>query len=191
MLHCPSIAPSLPLTQVGQRAYTPLYTRPIEWLTTRLGAEEGAATAEEREAREQAAARSVASLAAELRLGLGEADTKAVGSDEAGSAGAGEVEGAGEAAGAGEGRLSGREAFVTSLLKEHEDWGGAMSGGQRIKLELIRSVFLSGVCPEVWLLDLPQPPASTAPTSCRVERFRCYSSTRPSRRSTPPQSSSS
>lgn len=49
-----------------------------------------------------------------------------------------------------------REAGVMSAAKlreEAEDWYGALSGGQRCKVEFIRKVFLRDQCPQVLLID--------------------------------------
>jgi hypothetical protein len=77
--------------------------------------------------------------------------------------------GMGEAEGEGEG-------FVASLLREHEDWGSAMSGGQRIKLELIRSVFLAEVCPEIVLLDEAFAPLDALSKQLVMRRLRSFCS---------------
>ena len=39
------------------------------------------------------------------------------------------------------------------LHREHDDWFGSLSGGQRAKVELIRKVFMRRRCPGVLLLD--------------------------------------
>ena len=143
------------IVEVGQRAYTPLHVRPIDWLmnshpkgNTAAAGQRGTDTAA------RAAAARVAALAVELRLGLGErsGDESSEESDAGGTAAG---EGRGEVAEMTPSDVSGEaddDPFVASLLREHEDWGGSMSGGQRVKLELIRSVFLPGACPDVLLL---------------------------------------
>ena len=42
---------------------------------------------------------------------------------------------------------------VSTLLEVHEDFCGTLSGGQRVKFELIRSVLVPSECPAVLLLD--------------------------------------
>mmetsp|Transcript_23846 Transcript_23846/g.66002 ORF Transcript_23846/g.66002 Transcript_23846/m.66002 type:complete len:377 (+) Transcript_23846:329-1459(+) len=42
---------------------------------------------------------------------------------------------------------------VTELLREHDDFCSSLSGGQRVKLEMMRSVFLHEDCPALLLLD--------------------------------------
>ena len=52
-----------------------------------------------------------------------------------------------------------------TLLREHDDYCGTLSGGQRAKLDLIAQVFLRAACPAVVLLDeafAPLDPASKA-----------------------------
>ena len=44
-------------------------------------------------------------------------------------------------------------AVATELLAEHDDYCGSLSGGQRAKLELLRSVLLRPTCPALLLLD--------------------------------------
>ena len=45
--------------------------------------------------------------------------------------------------------------MAKALLVEADDYCGGLSGGQRAKLELIRSVFLQPVCPPLLMLDEP------------------------------------
>ena len=165
------------IVEVGQRAYTPLHVRPIDWLmnshpkgNTAAAGQRGTDTAA------RAAAARVAALAVELRLGLGErsGDESSEESDAGGTAGG---KGHGEVAEMTPSDVSGEaddDPFVASLLREHEDWGGSMSGGQRVKLELIRSVFLPGACPDVLLLDeafAPLDPSSKLLIMRRLRRL--------------------
>jgi len=46
-----------------------------------------------------------------------------------------------------------RNSLRLDLEEEKEDWFGDLSGGQKSKVELVRNVFLSNVCPKVLLLD--------------------------------------
>ena len=166
------------IVEVGQRAYTPLHVRPIEWLmnshpkgNTAAAGQRGTDTAA------RAAAARVAALAVELRLGLGErsGDESSEESDAGGTAG-----GKGEVAEMTPSDVSGEaddDPFVASLLREHEDWGGSMSGGQRVKLELIRSVFLPGACPDVLLLDEAFAPLDPSSKLLIMRRLRRLCST--------------
>ena len=168
------------IVEVGQRAYTPLHVRPIDWLmnshpkgNTAAAGQRGTDTAA------RAAAARVAALAVELRLGLGErsGDESNEESDAGGSAGG---KGRGEVAEMTPSDVSGEaddDPFVASLLREHEDWGGSMSGGQRVKLELIRSVFLPGACPDVLLLDEAFAPLDPSSKLLIMRRLRRLCST--------------
>ena len=168
------------IVEVGQRAYTPLHVRPIDWLmnshpkgNTAAAGQRGTDTAA------RAAAARVAALAVELRLGLGErsGDESSEESDAGGTAGG---KGHGEVAEMTPSDVSGEaddDPFVASLLREHEDWGGSMSGGQRVKLELIRSVFLPGACPDVLLLDEAFAPLDPSSKLLIMRRLRRLCST--------------
>lgn len=161
------------LVEVSQRAYTPLHVRPIEWMSTRvreqsarrtsarglgLGAHESAH--ESALEREIVTSRSIAPLASEIEIVTSRKIAHL----------ASELRlGMGEAEGEGEG-------FVASLLREHEDWGSAMSGGQRIKLELIRSVFLAEICPEIVLLDEAFAPLDALSKQLVMRRLRSFCS---------------
>jgi len=139
--------------EVSQRQYTPLHCRPIDWLTSDepLATGGAASGAEKQREEELAAAARVASLAAELRLGLGETEESENGGAEGGA-----------------------NAFIHSLLREHEDWSGAMSGGQRVKLELIRSVFIRRECPDVLLLDEALAPLDPHSKRLVMRRLRVF-----------------
>jgi ABC-type Mn2+/Zn2+ transport system ATPase subunit len=168
------------IVEVGQRAYTPLHVRPIDWLmnshpngNTAAAGQRGTDTAA------RVAAARVAALAVELRLGLGErsGDESSEESDAGYTAGG---KGHGEVAEMTPSDVSGEaddDPFVASLLREHEDWGGSMSGGQRVKLELIRSVFLPGACPDVLLLDEAFAPLDPSSKLLIMRRLRRLCST--------------
>uniref|UniRef100_A0A7S3C3P7 ABC transporter domain-containing protein n=1 Tax=Haptolina ericina TaxID=156174 RepID=A0A7S3C3P7_9EUKA len=80
----------------------------------------------------------------------------------------------GEVAG---GILQDDDPFVASLLREHEDWGSALSGGQRVKLEFIRSVFLPGACPDILLLDEAFAPLDPSSKLLIMRRLHTFCST--------------
>ena len=46
-------------------------------------------------------------------------------------------------------------SLVSTFMSEADDYCGGLSGGQRAKLEVIRSVFLHPACPPLLLLDEP------------------------------------
>lgn len=198
----------LSMVEVGQRSYSPLHVRPIDWLTgglayggdlantlaasTVIGAQgalasgrvmtrhTAASEAGAREAEAREAAARVASLAVGLRLGIGE---KAVEGSVEGSVGEAtkvRTEGPGPDAVAGIAHEAhGTDAddpFIASLLREHDDWGGTMSGGQRVKLELIRSIFLQDTCPTVLLIDEAFAPLDPASKQLVMRRLRSFCS---------------
>lgn len=168
------------IVEVGQRAYTPLHVRPIDWLMNSHPKGNTAAAGQRvTDTAARAAAARVAALAAELRLGLGErsGDESVEESDAGGTAGG---KGHGEVAEMTPSDVSGEvddDPFIASLLREHEDWGGSMSGGQRVKLELIRSVFLPGACPDVLLLDEAFAPLDPSSKLLIMRRLRRLCST--------------
>ena len=165
------------IVEVGQRAYTPLHVRPIDWLmNTHMPP---AARQRGTDAAARVAAARVAALAVELRLGLGERAGEE-GGEESGAGGTAGGKGHGNVADMTPSDVSGEaddDPFVASLLREHEDWGGAMSGGQRVKLELIRSVFLRGACPDVLLLDEAFAPLDPSSKLLIMRRLRTFCST--------------
>ena len=148
------------IVEVGQRAYTPLYTRPIDWLRSSFANTTVATRQRGADAETRAVAARVAALAVELRLGLGERSG----------------EDSGTADNEADMALSDDDPFVVSLLSEHEDYGSTMSGGQRVKLELIRSVFLGGACPDVLLLDEAFAPLDPSSKLLIMRRLRTFCS---------------
>ena len=69
-------------------------------------------------------------------------------------------------------------AWVRKMGEEHADYCSTLSGGQLVKLELIRSVFLRRTCPAILLLDetlAPLDPESKA-TVQRMLRQHCQRS---------------
>lgn len=77
-----------------------------------------------------------------------------------------------------EGAPSERGVRAEELHTEKEDWYDTLSGGQRIKMELIRQVFLRDSCPQVLLLDevfAPLDPSSKAAVQKALKKF-CASS---------------
>ena len=169
------------IVEVGQRAYTPLHVRPIDWLMSSYPYANTPPAARQRgtDTAARAAAARVAALAVELRLGLGERSGEES-SEESGAGGTAGGNGNGNVADMTPSDVSGEaddDPFVASLLREHEDWGGAMSGGQRVKLELIRSVFLRGACPDVLLLDEAFAPLDPSSKLLIMRRLRTFCST--------------
>ena len=66
---------------------------------------------------------------------------------------------------------------VSDLARDHDDFAGGLSGGQKVKLELVRQLFLPAAlgapCPGLLLLDeifSPLDPASKAAVRARLKR---------------------
>jgi len=69
---------------------------------------------------------------------------------------------------------SGQGLTLEELREEKEDWYGGLSGGQRVKLEFIRKVFLREACPRILLLDeafAPLDPRSKSAIQRRLKDF--------------------
>ena len=66
------------------------------------------------------------------------------------------------------------ERIVSELQQEKDDWFGELSGGQKSKVELVRTVFLRERCPEVLLIDetmAPLDPASKEVVMSKLKNF--------------------
>ena len=67
---------------------------------------------------------------------------------------------------------------MTELQQEKDDWFSDLSGGQKSKVELVRTVFLRESCPDVLLVDetmAPLDPASKELVMSKLKTF-CASS---------------
>ena len=160
------------VVEVHQRPYCPLYSAPIRWLADGLDGEHSVL------------ARKAADAAVELRFisGMSEAAVarggggKRTGGGGGGSGSVGGVGGGGsgsvggdggtapcsdgtavgcDGSGADGGADGGAASLAEAFLAESDDYCGGLSGGQRAKLEVIRSVFLRPSCPKLLLLDEP------------------------------------
>ena len=69
-------------------------------------------------------------------------------------------------------------ALATELQTEHDDFCATLSGGQRAKLELVRSVLIKPACPPLLLLDEYFAPLDAASKATITRRLRsaCASS---------------
>ena len=64
--------------------------------------------------------------------------------------------------------------IMSELLEEKEDWFSDLSGGQKSKVELVRTVFLRDSCPDVLLVDetmAPLDPASKELVMAKLKMF--------------------
>ena len=70
------------------------------------------------------------------------------------------------------------QRIMIELQQEKDDWFGDLSGGQKSKVELVRTVFLRDNCPDVLLVDetmAPLDPASKELVMSKLKKF-CASS---------------
>ena len=70
------------------------------------------------------------------------------------------------------------QKIMSELLEEKEDWFSELSGGQKSKVELVRTVFIRDHCPDVLLIDetmAPLDPASKEVVMAKLKLF-CHSS---------------
>jgi ABC-type uncharacterized transport system YnjBCD ATPase subunit len=138
-------APPTAIVEVHQRPYCPLQCAPIRWLARGLDGEP------------EALAARAAAIAVELRFST---SASANGHEDGDGNGA---DGGGSDA-----------ALAASLLQEAEDFCGGLSGGQRAKLELIRSVFLQPSCPSLLLLDEPFAALDAPSKSIIMRKLRAF-----------------
>ena len=66
------------------------------------------------------------------------------------------------------------QRIMSELVEDKEDWFSDLSGGQKSKVELVRSVFLREQCPDVLLIDetmAPLDPASKELVMAKLKLF--------------------
>ena len=80
-------------------------------------------------------------------------------------------EGGGEGGEEGSGAIA---SLASTLLAEADDYCGGLSGGQRAKLELVRSVFMRDSCPSTLLLDEPFAPLDPSSKTMLMRRLRAF-----------------
>lgn len=66
------------------------------------------------------------------------------------------------------------ESLAAQLLAEADDYCGGLSGGQRAKLELVRSVLMREACPPVLLLDELFAPLDSASKALVMRRLKAF-----------------
>ena len=191
------------IVEVHQRPYCPLHCAPIRWLAAGVelagdgvdmaaaaageprgglvsGAEsEGDTKDDDDDARLRTLAAKAASLAVDLRfVGATGANDDAAARGALGAATDGAVAGAGseprdaEAAGLADGGTI--AALAATFMSEAEDYCGGLSGGQRAKLEVIRSVFLQRSCPRLLLLDEPFAALDATSKALLIHKLRSF-----------------
>ena len=65
-------------------------------------------------------------------------------------------------------------ALAATFMSEAEDYCGGLSGGQRAKLEVIRSVFLQRSCPRLLLLDEPFAALDATSKALLIHKLRSF-----------------
>lgn len=142
--------PSSHVVEISQNFYWPLYTKPIDWIYQEHVSE--SFSDEELEMRVRRVAEELHSLEfAQSVVTLSSDDDLATDSREETIRG-----------------------IMRELVEEKEDWFSDMSGGQRSKVELTRTVFLKDNCPHVLLVDetmAPLDPRSKALVMGKLKAF--------------------
>ena len=155
------------IVEVHQRPYCPLHCAPIRWLAHGLGGSH------------ETLAAKAAEIAIELRFIGGASSGAPTSSDAASNATAASNGGLSAetkvAAGSGEEGGNGAAAeLATAFLSESDDYCGGLSGGQRAKLEVIRSVFLHDACPPLLLMDEPFAALDATSKAALVKKLRGF-----------------
>lgn len=145
--------PSSHVVEISQTFYWPLYTKPIDWIYQEHVTETRSPEDVERMVRKVAEELQSMEFAQSLTTSL--ASTKGT-----------------------ESVMQTAEQIISGimgeLLQEKEDWFSDMSGGQRSKVELTRTVFLKEQCPHVLLVDetmAPLDPRSKSLVMGKLKRF--------------------
>jgi len=146
--------PSANVVEISQTFYWPLYSKPIDWIL------QGYITDTCDEGELQSRVRRVAEELDSLEFAQAPIDSEqnATSIDAASMAPSADV-------------VSG---IMEQLLEEKEDWFNDLSGGQRSKVELVRTVFLQDQCPGVLLVDetmAPLDPKSKALVMAKIKAF--------------------
>jgi len=138
------LVPSDDVVEITQKLYCPLFTRPIDWMLQSSEVELLGGDALRQ--REDR----VAALLEELAF-----------RDRRNSTNESEF-------------VLGSHMILDELRAEHEDWYGSLSGGQRVKAEIVRKVFMMDECPKVLLLDevfAPLDPLSKTLVQRKLKEF--------------------
>lgn len=144
--------PSAHVVEISQTFYWPLYTKPIDWIYQEYVTENRSPEEVERMSR----------LIAEELQSMEFAQSRM--SSASSTEDVPEEQTTNEII----------EGIMKELLEEKEDWFSDMSGGQRSKVELTRTVFLKEQCPHVLLVDetmAPLDPRSKALVMAKLKNF--------------------
>jgi ATPase subunit of ABC transporter with duplicated ATPase domains len=145
--------PSSHVVEISQTFYWPLYTKPIDWIYQEHVTETRTPEEVQQMVRKVAVELQSMEFAQSLVTSSSttkSSDTKVQTDDEI---------------------IAG---IMSELVDEKEDWFSNMSGGQRSKVELTRTVFLKDHCPDVLLVDetmAPLDPRSKALVMGKLKNF--------------------
>ena len=143
-----SVSPQT-IVEVGQRLYCPLHTAPARWLGHGQESEEATGSLATRAAK----------LAVELAFRTQASTAKS---------------GAESKPLTGDSAAMLTAALADEFLKEVDDYCAGLSGGQRVKLELLRAVFLRSVCPPLLLLDEVFAPLDAASKALVMRKLKAF-----------------
>ena len=155
------VMPSRHVVEISQNFYWPLYTKPIEWI---FQEHDWGKNVEHLGRRVRMVAEELHSLEFFQSGHTLQLDTV---EDIEGADSAKEVSEAAKAE-------TTIRRIMEELLEEKEDWFSDLSGGQKSKVELVRTVFLRDSCPDVLLVDetmAPLDPASKELVMAKLKLF--------------------
>jgi len=160
--------PSKHVVEISQNFYWPLYSKPIDWIFQEHVSEaEGSPEVQKRVRRVAEELHSLEFFQASQNVQDGETEsTNTTDSEEAEQ----DLKQVSEASSA-EATI---QKIMSELQEEKEDWFSDLSGGQKSKVELVRTVFLRESCPDVLLVDetmAPLDPASKELVMAKLKLF--------------------
>ena len=144
--------PSSHVLEISQTFYWPLYTKPIDWIY-----QEHATEKYPKEELEELVRRVAVELHS-LEFAQSVVDNNEQDAEESAAKSSEET----------------IRSIMKELVEEKDDWFSDMSGGQRSKVELTRTVFLKDQCPHVLLVDetmAPLDPRSKALVMRKLKAF--------------------
>ena len=157
--------PSIHVVEISQNFYWPLYARPIDWIFQ----EQVWDGSDDESIRKRI--RRVAEELHSLEFFQSRQNVQTDKSDNAEGADDEEEPAQVSEAATAESTIS---RIMSELLEEKEDWFSDLSGGQKSKVELVRTVFLRDSCPDVLLVDetmAPLDPASKELVMAKLKMF--------------------
>jgi energy-coupling factor transporter ATP-binding protein EcfA2 len=170
--HIPRLSITMPshnIVEISQNFYWPLYAKPIDWIFQGIRSKGGNDT--ENQSRIRKVAEELHSLQF-FQSDHGEEEC-VLNSTAMAVAMDGTTESLEEPG------VTSAESFIidriiSELQEDRDDWFGDLSGGQKSKVELVRTVFLKERCPDVLLIDetmAPLDPASKVVVMSKLKSF--------------------